>query len=187
MEEIWKDIAGYEGLYQVSNLGRVKSLERLANDRGSYRKIEEKIKNMRLGERGYLIINLSKNNQLKTYRVHRLVAETFIDNPQKYSQVNHKDGNKQNNCISNLEWCNNSYNQKHAYFNNLNKRRYGSSNPNSKKVNQYDLEGKFIKIWSSIVEASKKLNIKHSGICSCCDGTYKTSGGYIWRYADDTE
>lgn len=184
MEEIWKDIQGYEGLYQVSNLGRVKSLKRLSNDRGGYRTIEEKIKNTRSCRKDYQIINLSKNGTFKTYRLHRLVAETFIPNHNNYPQVNHIDGNKQNNCVSNLEWCNNSYNQKHAYFNKLNKRRYAEFNPNSKKVNQYDLDGNFIKTWNSIIEASTKLNIKHSGICSCCIGIYKTSGGYKWKYTD---
>lgn len=99
MKEVWKDIKGYEGLYQVSNLGNVKSLK--------FNK--EKIL-IPLFDKNYLFIQLWKNGKYKRYKVHRLVAEAFIPNTNEYSCVNHKDENKQNNCVDNLEWCTNQYN-----------------------------------------------------------------------------
>ena len=166
--EIWKDIKGYEGLYQVSNLGRVKSLN------GYHRK--EIILKLRNNLYGYLTIGLSKNNISKRYKVHRLVAETFIPNPNNYEQVNHKDGNKLNNCIDNLEWCNRSYNMKHAYDNNLLECR---------PVNQYDLKGNLIKKWKGSKYAMVELGIWNANIVNCCKGKRKSAGGYIWKYAKE--
>ena len=112
MEEIWKDIKGYEGLYQVSNLGRVKSFNYMNTGK-------EKIKTPTLQKKytmkqgGYLQTTLYKNNKSKTVLVHRLVAEAFIPNPDNLPQVNHKDYNKTNNCVENLEWCSAKYNSNH--------------------------------------------------------------------------
>lgn len=110
-EEIWKDIAGYEGKYQVSNLGRVRSLQ-YHNTKGIRRigYLKTAVDN-----KGYLRCALSKNNKLTTFKVHRLVASAFISNEENLPQINHKDGNKLNNHVKNLEWCNNSQNQLHAY------------------------------------------------------------------------
>ena len=113
MKEIWKNIKGYEGLYQVSNLGRVKSLERKDN---LGRKVNEKILKNRNATHGYIAVILSKDSNKKTYRVHRLVAEAFIPNPNKYLEVNHKDENKSNNRIDNLEWCDRKYNCNYGTF-----------------------------------------------------------------------
>ena len=115
-QEVWKDIEGYEGKYQVSNYGNVRSLM-YHNTKG--------IKRISLlkpatDNRGYFRCALSKNNILKTYKVHRLVAQAFIPNPNNYPQINHIDGNKKNNNAENLEWCTNSVNQIHAYAHNLN-------------------------------------------------------------------
>ncbi len=104
--EEWKDIKGYEGLYQISNLGRVKSLPKV---RDLYFRTDERILALST-HKGYLQVGLHKNNKRKLYRVHRLVAETFIPNPNNYKEVNHKDCNKQNNYIDNLEWCDRKYN-----------------------------------------------------------------------------
>ena len=101
--EIWKDIQGYEGLYQVSNLGRVRSL--------NYKKTKTvKILKLTSNTKGYLQLILHKNGEISSRKVHRLVAEAFIPNPDGLPQVNHKDENKQNNCVDNLEWCTNYYN-----------------------------------------------------------------------------
>lgn len=108
MEEIWKPIKGYEGLYEVSNLGRVKSLKRFYHTR------EQILKN-KLTENGYYRTELSKNGKRKLIGTHRIVAQTFIPNDMNKEEVNHKDGNKLNNCVDNLEWCSHSENTIHAY------------------------------------------------------------------------
>ena len=104
MEEIWKDIEGYEGLYKISNMGRVKSIK--------FNK--EKILFLQKDKYGYLRVGLRKMGKLKNYFVHRLVAEAFIPNPNNLPIVNHKDENKQNNCVENLEWCTVKYNNSYA-------------------------------------------------------------------------
>lgn len=121
MEEIWKDIDGYEGKYQISNNGAVCSLE-YHNTKGIKRKGFLKPAK---DSKGYLRCALSKENKLRTFKIHRLVAQAFIPNPLNLPQVNHIDGDKTNNCVSNLEWCDNSYNQRHAYSNGLNPKHVG--------------------------------------------------------------
>lgn len=111
MEEQWKDIKGYEGLYQVSNYGKVKRLEhKECNSIQEVRILPERILKQTFNFRGYLKVGLSKDNKTKHVFVHRLVAGAFIDNPNNYPQVNHKDEDKTNNCVDNLEWCTNLYN-----------------------------------------------------------------------------
>lgn len=186
-EEVFKDVLGYEGLYQVSNFGRVKSLKRknvfYCGLKKEYleRPVKEKILNFSKSNRGYLQVCLTKNGKYKTYTVHRLVAKAFIDNPLNKKTVNHIDGNKLNNCVYNLEWATSSENTKHAFDNGLSKPH------NQRKVNQYDLENNFIKTWNSITDFLKEkgLNKKNSGITSCCKEKQKTAYGYKWKYADD--
>lgn len=165
--EIWKDIKGYEGLYQVSNLGRVKSL--------NYRRTKkEKILKTKESKDGYLRVTLSNNKDNKIYFIHRLVAQTFLCNPYNHKEVNHKDENKRNNYVDNLEWCTRKYNI------NYGKRTLKTQ----KRIIQYDRKGNFIKEWNSISECDNKLNIAHQSICACCKGKRKTAGGYVWRYKD---
>lgn len=172
--EVWKDIKGYEGLYQVSNLGRVKSLKRYEKSGQKTRLRSEKILKQN-NAMGYNYVILSKCSKLKSYRIHRLVAETFISNLQQLPQVNHIDGNKTNNCVDNLEWCTASYNIKEAYRLNLSKTR---------KVIQYSLSGDFVNLWSSIANASKSLNLDASAIAKCCKGKRNRVGNYLWKYND---
>ena len=113
MIEIWKDVKGYEGKYQVSNLGRVKSLKRWSGTKFYYRKYI--LNNYINKNNGYVYVCLTKNNKSKNARLHKLVAEHFLDNPNNYTQINHIDGNKSNNCVDNLEWCNGSYNIRDMY------------------------------------------------------------------------
>ena len=183
--EIFKDIFGYENLYQISNFGRVKSLKRenvfYCGLRKEYlkRSVKEKILNYSKSNRGYLQVCLTKNGKSKTFLVHRLVAKTFIENVYNKSQVNHIDGNKENNSVNNLEWCTSSENNKHAFVLGLNKPR------NIRKVNQYDKNGNFIKQWNCITDFFRKnnINLKSSNITNCCKGRRKTAYGYIWKYA----
>ena len=162
--EIWKEIKGYEGLYQVSNYGRIKN--------------KFKILKQKRNKFGYLVLRLSKNNKKKDFLVHRLVAQAFIENKDNLPQVNHKDENKQNNNITNLEWCSSSYN---INYGNRNKK---VSNKISKKVAKYNLEGNLIKIYNSMTEAQEENDIWHSRIGKCCRDKSKTAGGYKWRYVD---
>ncbi len=120
--EIWRDVVGYEGLYQISNLGRVKSL--LFG--------RERILKTRYSLEGYAVIKLTKKDKGKTYHIHKLLAQAFIPNPEHKPQVNHKDGNKMNNCLDNLEWVTNSENVKHSYKMGLIKSKRGSENVQSK-------------------------------------------------------
>lgn len=109
--EIWKDIKGYENLYQISNIGRVKSLNKIVTCKnGKKFKVKGKILKLTNHKRGYKTIMLHKDGKVKLWLVHRLVGLTFIPNPNNYPQINHKDENKINNCVENLEWCTNSYN-----------------------------------------------------------------------------
>lgn len=172
--EIWKDIKGYEGLYQVSNLGRIKSLSRWKQNYKKLIYIEERI--LKQGFNGkYYHVRLSKEGKTKTYLVHKLVAEAFIPNPNNLPQVNHKDENKENNRADNLEWCTQIYNC-----------NYGKrSDCLRKKIGQYDLQGNLIKEWQGMRMAAKNLNICYSSIYKCCKRKIKTAGGYIWRYTDE--
>ena len=172
MQEIWKDIVGYEGLYQVSNFGRIKSLDRVIKySNGKICKYKEETKALTKDGKGYSRVLVSKNGKHKNLRVHRLVAQAFIPNPHNLSQVNHKDEDKTNNCVDNLEWCNCQYNVDYSL---------------SKKVCQYDTNGNLLKIWKSIIEASRGSQIPDTNIGKCCKGEYKQAGGYVWRYADAT-
>ena len=188
MKEVWKDIKGYEGKYQISNQGRVKSLI-FSNRQATFKK--ERILKQR-DNTNYYQVSLSKNNVVKQYLIHRLVAEAFIENPDNLPCVNHKDGNKKNNNINNLEWCNYSYNTKHSYNIGLqrvpkgeNHWSYGKPSKKRKKIKQYDLKENLIKIWSYANEIEKELGINANNIRNCCRGNRPAAGGYIWRYVND--
>ena len=134
MEEIWKDIKGYEGLYQVSNFGNVKSLSKMRKSGSGYYIQKEIILKQQLKSKRYLGVGLTKNKKWKNFLVHRLVAEAFLENPNHYNQINHIDCNKLNNNIENLEWCSQEQNLEHAYKNGLlTKRRLSNEKYNSKK------------------------------------------------------
>lgn len=165
--EIWKDIVGYEGLYKISNQGKVLSVKRniVLKYRLNYKK-------------GYPVINLCKNSKLKTAYIHRLVAEYFIENPNNLKYVNHINNDKEKNNVNNLEWCTGSDNMLKSYQN-------GSNSKHKTKVEQFDLiSNETIKIWDSAHQAY------HSGFKAIYDILYqrkgrKSSGGYGWRYVFD--
>lgn len=170
MEEIWLPIKGYEGLYEVSNLGNVRSLNYKRSG-----KIGNIIKN--IDKKGYVFVTLYKNGKHKSHKVHRLVAEAFIPNWFNEPQINHKDENPKNNNVDNLEWCDCSYNI------NYGTRNYKVSSSLSKIVLQFTLDGEFIREWNT----SKELKIngfQQSAISRCCCGERKFHKGYIWKYKE---
>ncbi len=190
MNEIWKDVIGFEGLYQVSNLGRVKSLDRKVNSRyGINRIISGKILKKLINTKGYLYVDLKRKCKGKKHLIHRLVAQAFIPNPENKPQVNHIDGNKQNNCVSNLEWNTISENQQHAFANHLNHPnnvgKFGKKHPKSIKILMFDNAMNYIKCFDSIADAERTLKINSSHISKCCRKKLKTAGGFIWRYMND--
>ena len=169
MKEEWRDIIGYEGLYQVSNLGRVKSF---LYYNGTNERI---IKPIRL-KNGYYNVSLSKNKISKKIYIHRLVADAFIPNPNSYPIINHKDENPSNNCADNLEWCTQKYNMNYGKLKEKQKRE-------SKSVLQYDLNNNFIKKWNSIADVERELNITHCNIVACLKNRRNNAGGFVWKYA----
>lgn len=164
MKEIWKDINGYEGKYQISNFGRVKTLKR-----------NRILRPNKSGEYDYVILYMNGKGKIK--KIHRLVAESYIDNPNKLECVNHKDENKRNNVVSNLEWCTKQYNC------NYGKRNEKMSKSNSKyKIVQKDSKGKIIKIWQNIWELEHNSIYKKQNVRLCCQNKYKYAYGYKWEY-----
>ena len=185
--EIWKDIQGYDGKYQVSNLGRIKSLY-LINRQATIPR--EKILKFGHNKQGYPHVNLYKNNKKsKSLSVHRIVAIHFIPNPNNYPVINHRNGIKTDNRVENLEWCTQQNNIQQSFKNGQQKptwtNKKGKDCPNSIKVNQYDLQDNFIKKWNCLKEVERELNIYATGISKCCRNLQKTAGGYKWRYAND--
>ena len=155
--EEWRDVVGYEGLYQVSNLGRVKSLPRriVYKDRREYLYPSKVLKTLKIST-GYRFVMLYGAHGKKQYYVHRLVAETFIPNPKNLGDVNHKDGCKANNILFNLEWCSRSDNQKHAYKNGLNRVHiYEAIKERSRPVIQCAPSGEVIAEYDSASKAAK--------------------------------
>lgn len=168
--EEWRDIDGYDGRYQVSNLGNIRTLD--------YNHTHTiKLLKTSTNHRGYHQVCLTKNNKKKIIYIHRLVALAFVQNPSPeiFNYVNHIDEDKNNNNANNLEWCTNGYNV-----------RYGSRTfKTSKEHAQYDLSGNFIRIWSSGKEIERVLGLDRRQIGRCCDGLIPSAYGYIWRKATE--
>lgn len=169
--EVFKDIDGYESLYQISNYGRVKSLW--------YGK--ERINKPTKESNGYLQVQLCKKGKQKKHLIHRLVAQAFINNPDNLPQVNHKNEIKTDNRVENLEWCSVRYNMNYGT---INQRRSEKqiNGLQSKPVYQYSIDGQFIKEYPSIREIERQLGYASGNISQCCRGEQKTAYGYIWHY-----
>ena len=191
MKEEWRDIKGFEGKYMVSNTGEVKSL--------NYRRTgkEEILKGVDYGE-GYLYVSLWKDGKVKQCRINRLVAQAFIPNPNNLPEVNHKNEDKTDNRVENLEWCSKSHNVNHGTRNKraaekLKGKKHSEEHNKkigkklSKPVFSVDKESGLIMWWQSAMEASRQTGIAQSNITLCCQGKVKSAGGHIWFYADDNE
>ena len=183
MNEIWKDIQGYEGMYQVSNLGRVRSLDReivIPHPRNPsytlrYMKMGD-IKSQRCNNKGYYEVDLFKNNIQDTRTVHRLVATAFLPNPNNLPEVNHINENHQDNKLENLEWVTRLQNIRHG----TGRKRMGRAHWTP--VEQYTLDGTFIKRWECMQQAADELHLHMTHISAVCRGRARTHGGYLWKY-----
>ncbi len=186
MKEIWKDIAGYEGYYQVRNLGNIKSLDRDVEYPTFTRHFYGKVLKPHKKSNGYLELTLRRQKKHSQALVHRLVAIAFIPNPDNLPCVNHKDENKENNCVENLEWCTQEYNNHYGEGHKARCRnaRNGSIKKLAKPVLQYSLEGELIAEYYSAMEAGRQNNCSQACISNCCNGKQKTAYGYMWKYKE---
>lgn len=207
---IWKPVVGYEGLYEVSNTGLIKSLN-------CYNYKEPRL--LKLGHRpdGYLSVGLSKNNVTKTKTVHRLVAEAFIPNPDNLEMVNHKDEDRTNNNVENLEWCTRAYNQiysmnlhperKQVFGNNFKNKDGSNSSPwtkkgfthkYNKKVALLDKDNNVVKVFDNPADAANKMNLNSGNVLTTCKanaipnrnkqrqiGKKRRTGGHIFVFLED--
>lgn len=178
IEELWRPIKGFEGRYEISNMGRVKSTPTI-------RVKNVKILKLTIEKNGYYRVTLSSTKNV-THLVHRLVSIAFLENPLILPQVNHKDLNKGNNAVSNLEWCTPSQNTSHAHSNRIItsakywKGKFNEDHNLSKPVHQYDLNNVFIKRWPSVREIIRSLKIHK--VEMACNGKRANVGGFIWKY-----
>lgn len=171
-KEEWRPIVGYEGLYEVSNTGKIKRCEYVdANNR----LCKSKILKFKINKGGYCTIGLTKNGKRSFLMGHRLVAMAFIPNPDNLPQINHKDENRQNNYVSNLEWCTSKYNIN--YGNSVKKRSFG--------VIQLTKEGKFVREYRSGFAASQANNIARTNLYNALHGNTDSAGGFLWKYVDN--
>lgn len=171
MKETWKDVEGFDGLYQVSDKGNVRSSYN-NNFKGD---VFNGILKQKKNRSGYMEVSLCKDGRKRSFLVHRLVAIAYIENPFNLTQVNHKDEDKSNPSMDNLEWCTQKYNA-----------TYGE-NPKVKntKVRQFDFDGCLIKKWDSMKDIEEQLGIKYQGVSRCCRKGQKSAGGYIWQYESE--
>lgn len=197
MSEMWRDIEGYEGYYQVSDKGNIRSMDRYVKGKNNSRCFHKGAdRKLQVSHKGYFNIILQKEGKKKQYQVHRLVAQAFIPNLENKPQVNHIDCNKQNNGVSNLEWATQQENMDHAKENNL----FGETSKAQRKafmenivkaqesrkkaVRQYDLNGVFIKEYHSIAKAAKKTGTNGAKISMCCRGQRNKTNNFNWEYSN---
>jgi hypothetical protein len=180
----WRDVDGYEGYYQVSDLGQVRSLPRLIQQGKRKVFIKGRILKQNSDTNGYQIVVLSKDGIHKSCRMHRIVAEAFLPNPEGKTEVNHINGNKKDNRAVNLEWNSRKENVIHSQQNGLAK---APPAPIKKKVLQFSKDGNLIKVFDSIKIAGESTQIDTSDICNCCRRNRKSAGGYVWKYVLESE
>ena len=180
-KEVWRDVKGYEGLYQVSSNGRVKSLERTFIDKiGRERYVKECILKPGMDKGGYLRVGLCDGEKRKTFKVHRLVCEAYHENPDNKPQVNHINEIKTDNRACNLEWATARENSNFGTRN----ERIGkkSAITKSKPICQYTLDEKIVKTWASLTEVQRQTGFSQGNISEVANGNRKTAYGFVWKY-----
>ena len=172
--EEWRDIPGFEGAYQASTFGNIRSVKRVVvRSDGKRMTYKSRILKPGLSDNGYYTVDIKSHS----YYIHRLVAETFLPNPNNFHEVNHKSEIKTDNHVWNLEWCTHRYNNKYGT------KSERTATKNSRKVAQYNKQGELIGVYKSIAYAAKVLGYKYNGnIYACCNGKIKTAFNYIWKY-----
>ena len=186
MKEVWKDVVGYEGLYEVSDLGNVR-VSRVGSP------FFMKCKSIQKNNKGYLTVLLSDGKGVQKRRtIHRIVAEAFLDNAEHYPQINHKDENKTNNCVDNLEWCSQSYNVNYSLERHpertLSHKHQKHVVRNGKRmalrVQQLTLDGEIVREWDNSRTVFLETGMSDWSISQCCRGIWKTAYGFKWQYAN---
>lgn len=180
-KEIWKSISGYEQLYEVSNFGKVRSIDRIVDGRNGV--VSGKILSFSNNGTGYKQVCLCKDNVKSTKYVHRLVAEAFVPNPNNYTDINHKNEKRDDNMASNLEWCTKKYNQN--YNNCPLKKRLALISIRGKGVCSYDENGKIIKEYLCVSDV-KNDGYGRRNVVLCCQGKRRTCGGLFWAFVGET-
>lgn len=168
--EVFLSVPGYEGYYEISNLGNIKSLR------------SGKLMKQSKNKDGYKLVSLTIGGKSKCFSVHRLVAFAFIPNPENLPEINHKDENPSNNCADNLEWCDRKYNLNYGGYRERMSKTQKEVAPRKRSVIAYHKDGSYFKTYDSIGEAENELGIGKSCISQCLRGKQKTAGGYIWKY-----
>ena len=179
MEE-WKPVKNYEQYYEVSSLGRIRSLDRktIFKD-GRVRQFYGKVLIINtVNNSGYLTVSLHDRGKSKTFLVHRIVAEAFVENPNQYTEVNHIDQNKKNNRVENLEWCTNKENVNHG-----NEIERGAKKQRRNFV-QLDMDGNLVKVWSGFKKMQRETGVQRKSVYECCVGKRDSYMGYKWKYAE---
>lgn len=180
-KEVWESISGYKGLYEVSNLGRVRSVDRIVEGRNGI--VSGKILSFSDNGTGYKTVCLCKDNVKSTKYVHRLVAEAFIENPHKFTDINHKNEKRDDNVVPNLEWCTKEYNQN--YNNCPLKRRLALISIRGKGVCSYDEDGNLVKEYLCVSDVQNDGYIRRN-VVMCCQGKRRTCGGLFWSFSGES-
>lgn len=167
MEKTITWVPGYESIYQISSDGKVWNVKSGATLRGN------------VNSHGYVVVSLTKDGVKKDCKLHRLLALAFLPNPNDYDCVNHKDGNKLNNSLDNLEWCTKGYNNRHA-------REQLDIDFGAKPVCQTTMSGDFVAFWANLSQAAKSAGVSPACIARCCEGYANSAGGYRWEFAGKT-
>lgn len=184
-KEIWKDIPGWEGYYQASNLGRIRSLDRYEEFMNNNGKISTRLRKGRvmkqtIVQNGYCVVTLCGKRKY----VHRIIAETFIPNPDNLPYINHKSEIKTENSAENLEWCDPKYNVNYGSGKEKNSKKQKNSPMKSLVVEQYTIDGKLVKVWPSLHEIRRVLNKSISYVQACCRNKAHTAYGFVWKYKE---